>query len=173
MKNPWRIPFVIGSVTRLAYGAGMMLAPGWMAGRLAPVIHELPGPRMNLRGMGGTQTGVALYTLAGARTPERARALLGLNALVDALDTGVSLLERRDRGRFDRVVAGGIAVNVAALACWTAAALTLRDATRGLGVPSSRLDRPSRSWASGWWRVGRRALVRRRGPVRGVGRRRG
>jgi hypothetical protein len=126
MDNTWRMPFVIGSIGRLAYGAGAMFAPEWMAGRLAPAIEARHDARMNLRGFGGAQTGIALYTLATATTPQRARNVLGLNALVDTLDAGVSLLERRARGELDRVVAGGIAINVAALVCWTAAGVALR-----------------------------------------------
>jgi hypothetical protein len=129
MNNGWRVPFVIGSTARLAYGVGAMLAPEWMGGRLAPTLQDHPDPRMNLRGLGGTQTGVALYTLATARSAQGARAALRLNALVDAFDGGVSLLERRDRGEIDRIVAGGVAVNLAGLLCWTAAAIALRRNT--------------------------------------------
>jgi hypothetical protein len=123
----WRIPFVIGSVARLAYGAGAMFAPEWMGEHLlAPTLRKHADPRMNLRGFGGAQSGVAVYTLAAATTPQRARAVLGLNVLVDAFDAGVSLLEWRARGRPDRMVRGGVALNVAALICWSAAAATLR-----------------------------------------------
>src|SRR5437879_4281265 len=109
MSNAWRVPFAIGSVGRLAYGMGAMLAPEWMASRrLAPSLREHPDARMNLRGFGGAQSAIALYTLATATNPRRARSLLGLNAAVDALDAGVTLLERRARGEVDRVVAGGV-----------------------------------------------------------------
>ncbi|MDQ4124119.1 MAG: hypothetical protein M3134_00770 [Actinomycetota bacterium] len=128
----WRVPFVVGSAVRLAYGLGAMLAPEWMGGRLAPTLRGHPDPRMNLRGFGGAQSAVAVYTLLTATTPERARTLLHLNALVDGFDAGVSLLERRDRGRFDEMAAGGVAVNVAGLTCWTLAYLALRR-TRGAG----------------------------------------
>ena len=126
--EPWRVPFVVGSVARLAYGAASVLAPERMDGTLAPSLHGRPDPRMNLRGFGGAQSAIAVYTLATARTPRGARSALLLNALTDAFDTGVSLLERRDRGRFDRIVAGGVGVNVAGLLCWGAAAVALRDA---------------------------------------------
>jgi hypothetical protein len=126
VKNAWRVPFLVGGVARLAYGAGMMLAPEWMGGRFAPTLQNHPDPRMNLRGMGGTQTGVALYTLVSARSEQSARAALGLNAMVDFLDVAVSLLERRDRGEMDAMVAGGIAVNVGALLIWMTAAQSLR-----------------------------------------------
>jgi hypothetical protein len=98
-----------------------------MGGRLAPSLRGHPDPRMNLRGFGGAQSAIAIYTLTAATTPARARSLLRLNALVDASDTAVSLLEWRDRGRFDRMATGGLALNVAALGWWTVAAAALRS----------------------------------------------
>jgi hypothetical protein len=128
MREPWRVPVRIGSVFRLAYGLGAMLAPEWMAtNRLAPTLRDHPDPRMNLRGFGGAQSGIALYTLATARNRAGARRVLGLNALVDAFDAGVSMLEIRDRGGVDYIAAGGVAINVLALGLSTAAAVTLRD----------------------------------------------
>lgn len=126
MRFPWRAPFLIGSTFRLAYGMGAMLAPEWMGEHLAPTLQGHPDPRMNLRGFGGAQSGIALYTLATATTPERARAVLGLNVLVDALDAGVSLLEWRARGELDQMAGGGVAVNVVSLIVWAAAAAALR-----------------------------------------------
>ena len=127
MQERWRVPIVIGSVARLAYGLGSMLAPEWMArNRLAPSLRGHPDPRMNLRGFGGAQSGIALYTLATATTPERARGVLRLNVLADAFDAGVSMLEIRDRGRVDRMAGGGVLVNVFALGVSTVAALALR-----------------------------------------------
>jgi|SRR5437660_12389979 len=127
--SAWRVPFLIGSIARLTYGVGAVLAPEWMAGRLAPSLRDHPDPRMNLRGFGGAQSAIALYTLATSTTPQRARSLLALNALVDGFDAAVSLLEGRARGRVDRIVAGGITVNLAGIACWTAATITLRRST--------------------------------------------
>lgn len=128
MSNSWRTPFAIGSIARLAYGLGAMFAPEWMGEHLAPTLNGHPDARMNLRGFGGAHTAIALFTLAAVRTPERARTVLALNALADALDAGVSLLEWRARGELDQVVAGGVAVNVAGLLCWTAAAAALGKA---------------------------------------------
>ncbi len=130
MAETWRVPFVVGSSVRLAYGLGAVIAPEWMGGRLAPTLRGHPDPRMNLRGFGGAQTAVAIYTLATATTPAQARNALRLNALVDGCDTAVSLLERRDRGRFDQMAAGGVAVNVAGLLCWGLAAAALKSQAR-------------------------------------------
>jgi hypothetical protein len=124
----WRVPFVIGSTARLAYGLGAVLAPEWMGGRLAPRILGHPDPRMNLRGFGGAQSGVALYTLMASSTPEGAQSALRLNLLVDGLDCVVSLLERRDRGEFDLVATGGVVFNITGLTWWTIAAAALRKA---------------------------------------------
>lgn len=126
MRNSWRCPFVIGSAARLAYGAGAMLAPEWMAEHLAPTLQGLADPRMNLRGFGGAHTAIAVYTLAGARNADRARMVLALNVMADALDAGVSFLEWRARGKVDPVVAGGVAINLAGLLCWGTAETALR-----------------------------------------------
>ena len=129
MTNVWRVPFVIGGLARLVIGGGYLFVPEWMGGRLAPRIDGHAGARMNLRGMGGTQAGVALYTLARARRPDSARTALSINLLVDGLDLIVSsFLEWRDRGEFDALVAGDIAVNGSAVLCYTAAAALLRRA---------------------------------------------
>jgi hypothetical protein len=125
----WRVPIVVGSIVRLVYGTGAAIAPSIMSRRrLAPRIYDMPDPRMNLRGFGGALSAIALYTLASARSPERARSLLWLNALTDVCDTAVSLLELRARGKLDRVVAGGLGINLTALAWWTLATRTLQGA---------------------------------------------
>jgi hypothetical protein len=125
MSSSWRAPFVLGSIARLACGSGAMLAPEWMAEHLAPTLQDHADPRMNLRGFGGAPTAIAIYTLAVARSPARARTVLGLNAMADTLDAGVSLLEWRARGKVDSVVAGGVAINLAGLVCWATAAAAL------------------------------------------------
>ena len=124
----WRVPFVVGSTARLVYGLASVLAPEWMGGRFAPSLRGHADPRMNLRGFGGAQSAVALYTLTTATTPARARDVLRLNILVDGLDTAVSLLEWRDRGKLDQIAAGGVAINIAGLTCWALAHAALREA---------------------------------------------
>jgi hypothetical protein len=128
MRNGWKVPFVMGGLARLVICGGYLFVPEWMGGRLAPRIDGHAGARMNLRGMGGTQTGVALYTLARARNAESARTALSLNLLVDGLDLVVSsFLEWRDRGKVDAWVAGDIAVNGTFVLCYSAAAVLLRQ----------------------------------------------
>ena len=125
MSEAWRLPFVLGGAARLAYGLCAMLAPEWMEGRFAPTLRNHPDPRMNLRGFGGAQSAIAIYTLARATTPENARSVLALNVLVDGFDAGVSALEWQARGELDRMAGGGVAVNLVALAfsAWAAVAL--------------------------------------------------
>lgn len=97
----WRVPFVVGSVGRLAYGLGSVLArSGWEGASRRRC----------------------------ATTPDGARSALRLNTLVDGLDAVVSLLEWRDRGRLDERAAGGVASNVIGLTCWSLARAALRDA---------------------------------------------
>jgi hypothetical protein len=126
MYDRWKVPFLIGSGARLAYGLGCVLAPETMGRRLAPAVRD-PDARMNLRGFGGAQSGVALYTLAMTRRRAGARSALALNVLVDSFDAIVSTLEIRARGGADIIGAGGVAVNVLGLACWTTAAVALRE----------------------------------------------
>jgi hypothetical protein len=126
MLKSWKVPVIAGSVARLAYGLGAVLAPEWMGGRLAPTLQGHPDPRMNLRGFGGAQSAVALYTLAMARTRDGARSAVALNGLVDGCDAVVSALEIRARGRVDLSGGGGVALNVAGLAWWSLAAALLR-----------------------------------------------
>ena len=127
--DTWRVPFVAGSVARLAYGLGAILAPDWMSGRLTPQTIGHPDSRMNVRGFGGAQSAIAIYTLVAAATPDGAQRVLLLNVLVDTLDTAVSLLEWRDRGELDEMAAGGVAVNIAGLSCWAVAAAALQKAS--------------------------------------------
>ncbi len=127
MREQWRVPVIVASGARLAYGLGSMLVPEWMAAnRLAPTLRDHPDPRMNLRGFGGAQSAIALFTLAKSRSRAGARGVLGLNVLVDAFDAGVSVLEIRDRGRVDATAAGGVVFNVTFLALWAATAAALR-----------------------------------------------
>lgn len=124
----WRVPFAVGGTARLAYGLACVLAPEWMGGRLAPSLRGHPDPRMNLRGFGGAQSAIALYTLTTATSEAGARDVLRLNFLVDGMDAAVSLLEWRDRGKLDDMAAGGVAINVAGLTCWALARAALRRA---------------------------------------------
>jgi hypothetical protein len=128
MREQWRVPLTIGSVGRLAYGLGSIFAPEWMAAnQLAPTLRGEPDARMNLRGFGGAQSGIALYTLARARNRAGGRSVLGLNAVVDGFDFCVSMLEVRDRGGIDKVAAGGLVFNFLMLGIWTTTAAKLRE----------------------------------------------
>ncbi len=118
----WRRPVALGGTIRLLYGLGALLAPSQVSGRIAPEIHGLPGPRMNLRGFGSGHIALAAFTLAATRSPRHAPAALALNAGSDVLDAAAAALELRARGGMDRVVAGGMLLPALGLATWSVAA---------------------------------------------------
>jgi hypothetical protein len=112
-----------GSLVRLAYGLGAMFAPRFMAGRYAPVE---PASVMSLRGFGGQYMGLAVFTLAAARSPELARPALLLNAGVDACDALAGGFEVREKGPGDPIALGGIALPALGIATWLSALRRLR-----------------------------------------------
>jgi hypothetical protein len=115
-----------GALFRIAYGVGAIAVPDLMSRQLAPDIRGHPAGRMNLRGFGGAQTAIGSFTAyAAVVEPRLARAAIGLNLVTDALDSAVSALEWRARGRADRVVAGGVVLNVSGLALGSAALRSL------------------------------------------------
>jgi hypothetical protein len=113
---------VAGSLTRLSYALGALLAPDTMSAlRLAPDIRGHAAGRMDFRAFGGLHINIALLTLRAAclnRDPEIA---LGLNIGCELSDLATTLLEWRDRGGPDRLLLGSVAVAAAGLATWTTA----------------------------------------------------
>jgi hypothetical protein len=70
----------IGGTFRLCVGAGYLLAPEVVAGRIAPDVRGNPDGRMSLRGFGALHVGVAIASLRAAAREETCRdaALLNL-----------------------------------------------------------------------------------------------
>jgi hypothetical protein len=115
-----------GALFRIVYGLGAIAAPDAMSRFWAPDIRGHPAGRMNLRGFGGAQLGIGSFTAyAVAVEPRLARPAIGLNLATDAFDSAVSALEWHDRGRADRVVVGGVVLNVVGLALGAAALRSL------------------------------------------------
>jgi hypothetical protein len=110
------------AAVRLAYGLGSMLAPEAMSrARLAPDVRGHPAARMNLRGFGSLHTSLALGTLHAALRGRDLRPFLAVSAGCETGDALCGLLEWRDRGRADAMVAGSLAISAAGLAAWGAA----------------------------------------------------
>jgi hypothetical protein len=86
--------------------------------RLAPDVRGHPDGRMSTRGFGALHTGIALATLRAAGRDESCRELVALNLLCALGDTTATLLERRDRETWDRLVLGSVPVDVIDVAWW-------------------------------------------------------
>jgi hypothetical protein len=109
----------LGSLFRLAAGAGYLAQPEAMARLgLAPDIRRHPNGRMSTRGFGALHCGVALGTMGAAARRKGCREVATLNLVCALGDTAATLLERRDRGEWDRVVLGSLPVDVVDVAWW-------------------------------------------------------
>lgn len=115
-----RLLLGIGSLFRLAVGAGYLTMPEAMARhRLAPDIRGHPDGRMSTRGFGALHAGVALGTLAAAARNKSCRELAVLNLACATGDTVATLLERRDRGAWERTVLGSVPIDLVDVVWWT------------------------------------------------------
>ena len=110
---------MLGSLFRLVVGAAYLVVPKGMARRgLAPDIRDHPDGRMSTRGFGALHLGVAVGTLRAAVHGEGCREVVALNLACALGDTAATLLERRDRRRWDRVVLGSVPVDLLDVAWW-------------------------------------------------------
>jgi hypothetical protein len=114
-----RLLLALGSLFRLAVGAGYLAEPEEMARLgLAPDIRGQPDGRMSTRGFGALHFGIALGTIGAAARNKGCREVATLNLVCALGDTAATLLERRDRGSWDRVVLGSVPVDVVDVAWW-------------------------------------------------------
>lgn len=119
MDMTGRLLLALGSLFRLVVGAGYLAAPEGMARRqLAPDIRGHSDGRMSARGFGALHLGIAIGTLRAAVRGEGCREVAVLNLVCALGDTAATLLERRDRGRWERVVLGSVPVDVLDVAWW-------------------------------------------------------
>jgi hypothetical protein len=124
-----RLLLALGSLFRLAVGAGYLAKPEAMARRqLAPDIRGHPDGRMSTRGFGALHFGIAIGTLRAAVRNKGCREIAQLNLICALGDTAATLLERRDRGRWEPVVLGSVPVDLVDVAWWANA---LRYSRRG------------------------------------------
>jgi hypothetical protein len=114
-----RLLLGLGSLLRLTVGAGYLAKPEAMGRHgLAPDIRGHLDGRMSARGFGALHLGIAVATLRAAIRNEGCRELAALNLACALGDTAATLLERRDRGGWDRVVLGSVPVDVVDAAWW-------------------------------------------------------
>jgi uncharacterized protein YjeT (DUF2065 family) len=117
-----RALLVIGSLVRVSYGIGALLAPQRMvSAQLAPDTHDLAEPRLVLRAFGGHQLVAGSLTLCTIRLPRLAPAAATLSLAIDALDVASTLLEIGARGRCERQTVGGIALSGSGVLTFAAA----------------------------------------------------
>ncbi len=117
---------IAGSLGRLAYGAGLLVAPDRMnAWQLAADGRGDPYARMTTRAFGAVHVNVALLTLRAALTERDAALALGLNLGCDAGDALATVLEWRAGDLPAAALAASLALQSTGLTVWGAA---LRDA---------------------------------------------
>jgi hypothetical protein len=117
---------VAGSLMRLSFALGLLLAPEAMSvRRLAPDTRDDSFARMTTRAFGGVHINVALLTLRAAVLDRETRLALGLNLGCELADLTATLLAWRDSGRPDRNLIASMVLQSAGLATWTLALLNL------------------------------------------------
>jgi hypothetical protein len=115
-----RLLLALGALFRLAVGAGYLAMPEGVARhRLAPDVRGHPDGRMSTRGFGALHLGIAIGTLRAAARNKGCRDVAVVNLICALGDTAATLLERRDRGRWEPVVLGSVPVDVVDVAWWT------------------------------------------------------
>ena len=124
---------VVGSLARLSYALGLLLAPHEMNKlRLAAATRRNPIATMTTRAFGAVHTNLALLTLRAALLHRDARLALGLNIACDFGDLIATLLERRDGHLSRGETVASVALQSASMATWSA---VLRTDRSGLTSP--------------------------------------
>jgi hypothetical protein len=112
---------VAGSVGRLSYALGLMLAPHAMTKfRLAAPTRGNPIATMTTRGFGAVHTNVALLSLYAAARDDDRRTAAGLNVGCDLGDLLATLLEWRTGELTHGPAVASVALQAASMATWGA-----------------------------------------------------
>jgi hypothetical protein len=108
-----------GSLGRLSYALGLLLAPDWMSvHKLAAAENGNAYGRMTTRAFGAVHTNVSLQTLRAAARDRDMRLLLGLNLGCDLGDLAATVLEWRDGDLPVGALIGSAIVQSAGMAVW-------------------------------------------------------
>jgi hypothetical protein len=125
---------VAGSLARLSYALGLLLAPHEMNKfQLAAATRDNAIATMTTRAFGAVHTNLSLLTLRAALLNRDTRVALGLNIACDLGDLIATLLERRDGDLSRGETLASVALQSASMATWTT---VLRAERRGLASPS-------------------------------------
>jgi hypothetical protein len=125
---------VAGSLARLSYALGLLLAPDAMSQRrLAASTHDNAIATMTTRAFGAVHTNLSLVTLRAAFLNRDTRIALGLNLGCDFGDLIATLLEWRDGDLSAAAAVASVALQSASMATWTT---VLRAERRGLASPA-------------------------------------
>ena len=129
--NTARAVMVAGSLARLSYALGMLLAPHTMNRlQLAAATRDNAIATMTTRAFGAVNANVALLTLRAAFLDRDKRLALGLNITTDFGDLIATLLEWRDGDLGRGPMLASVALQSAGMATWTT---VLRTERRDLG----------------------------------------
>ncbi len=114
-----RALMVTGSLLRLAYALGLLLAPHTMNRlQLAAATRGNGVATMTTRGFGAVHTNLSLLTLDAALSNRNTRLALGLNIACDFGDLVATLLERRDGDLRRGEVLASVALQSASIAAF-------------------------------------------------------
>ena len=116
-----RAMMVAGSLGRLSYALGLLVAPNTMTTmRLAADTRGNPIATMTTRAVGAVHTNVALVSLRAAVLDGDSRAAVQLNLGCDFGDLVATLLEWRKGELGGGSAAASVALQSASLATWSA-----------------------------------------------------
>src|SRR4051794_27693676 len=115
-----RAMMVAGSLARLSYALGLLLAPDAMSKRrLAASTRGNAIATMTTRAFGAVHTNLSLLTLRSALLNRDTRIALGLNLGCDLGDLIATLLEWRDGELSGGATMASVALQSSSMATWT------------------------------------------------------
>jgi hypothetical protein len=118
---------ILGSLGRLSYALGLLLAPDAMGKRRLAPSSDDAYVRMTARAFGAVHTNVSLLSLRAAILNRDTRLVLGLNIGCDVGDLLATFLEWRDDDLPAAAAVGSLIVQSAGIATWSLALRSLSE----------------------------------------------
>jgi hypothetical protein len=113
----------VHSLGRVALGAGLVVAPGLVAGTWVGAAGDQPGGRVIAAAMGARDVGLGVGMLSAVGRGRGARPWLRAAILADAADLVATLRAREDLPPFSVPLVGGMAAGSVVLGVWLHATL--------------------------------------------------